>query len=313
MSGGPTPDIASGSSGARPIGPARPMSVEAMRSAVIAVRAGLFDGMPEADESPLSHAAHPKVATLSPRNFGAPAVVVLAAHAGAGASSVALAVAEALSGHRHVQLVEYAGPFRSGLDTASSSELGCDEAGWRRGRRGLIDLARLETDRASADDFPLPPPTGSAAPPGERVLVIDAGWPAISMLSGSGWGSALRGATQLVVVSRVTVPAVRQTEHVLRALEVPAVLACVGARRWPGMVTANCGPALRAARASGRVVTVPVDRRLSISGLTPDPLPRLVAAAGRALADLLTPVPPLPPDPSVTPVQELADVAGAAR
>jgi hypothetical protein len=290
------------------------MSVEAMRSAVIAVRAGAFDGLAAANDVVAQVAAtRPTVPLLSIGDLGAPAVVVLPAHAGAGASTVALAVAEALSGHREVQLAEYADPCRSGLDTASSSELGVDESGWRRGRRGRIDLARLAVDRPSGDDLPLPSPAWRGGVADDRVLVIDAGWPGMSMLSGAGWTKALLGAAHLVVVSRVTVPAVRQIEHVLSVFEVPAVVACVGSGRWPGMVTASCGPALRAARAAGRVVAVPVDRRLAIAGLTPDPLPRSVAAAGRVLAGLLTVDSPVVPDPAVTALQELADVAGAAR
>lgn len=312
MTAGPTPHAAARSGGVLPGGSARPMSVEAMRSAVIAIRGGAFDGVPATDGAPLPLTAPAAVPHLLAGDCGVPAVVVLATHAGAGASTVALAVAEALSGHRQVQLVEYADPRRSGLDTASSRELGLDESGWRRGRRGRIDVARLAVDHQSADCFPLPPPAGTGASDGDRVLVIDAGWPVISMMSGSGWASALPGVAHLVVVSRVTVPAVRQTEHVLGSLEVPAVLACVGAGRWPGMVIASCGPALRAARASGRVVTVPIDRRLAITGLTPDPLPKSVAAAGRTLAAELTLDRSLP-GPSVTAPKELADVAGAER
>ena len=314
MSGGSTPFTPLPSGGVLSRGTARPMSVEAMRSAVIAVRAGAFDGLAAAHDVVAQVAAtHPTVPPPSIGDLGGPAVVVLPAHAGAGASTVALSVAEALSGYRPVQLVEYADAHRSGLAAASSSELGVDESGWHRGRRNHIDLARLATDRRSVDTLPPPPSAGTDVSAGDGLLVIDVGWPVTGMLSGPGWTTALQGGTQLVVVSRVTVPAVRQTEHVLGMLEVPAVVACVGSGRWPGMVTASCGPALRAARAAGRVVPVPVDRRLAIAGLTPDPLPRPVAAAGRALARLLALDPSGVPTPPVTPLLELADVAGAAR
>ncbi len=313
MSGGSTPFTSLPSGGVLSRGPVRPMSVEAMRSAVIAVRAGAFDGAPAANDVVAWVAAtRPTVPPPSIGDLGGPAVVVLPAHAGAGASIVALSVAEALSGYRPVQLVEFADPHRSGLAAASSSELGVDESGWQRGRRNRIDLAR-PADRRSVDTLPPPPSVGTEPSEGDGLLVIDVGWPVAEMLSGSGWTRALQGGAQLVVVSRVTVPAVRQTEHVLGVLEVPAVVACVGSGRWPGMVTASCGPALRAARAAGRVVPVPVDRRLAIAGLTPDPLPRPVAAAGRALARLLALDPSAVPDPSVTPLRELADVSGAAR
>lgn len=313
MSGAPTPNGAGRSSTLLVRGQARPMSVEALRSAVIALRAGAFDGLPTANAAVLqATAAWPTPSFPSPDLFGRPAVLVLAAHAGAGASTVALAVAEALSGHQQVQLVEYADPCRSGFDAASSRELGVDESGWRRGRRGAVDLARLAKQSSSDHDFPMPPSPGTEASTGERLLVIDAGLPAMPMLSGSRWVTALKSGSQVVVVTRMTVPALRQTEHMMSALEAPALLACVGSNHWPRVVTASCGPALRAARASGRVVTVPVDRRLAVSGLTPDPLPRPVAAAGRELADLLT-LEPVAPGPSVVPSKELADVAVAAR
>jgi len=121
------------------------------------------------------------------------------------------------------------------------------------------------------------------------------------MLSQSAWLPAVMGSAELVVVSRLTVPGVRQTEHVLTALGVPAVVAAVGSGRWPGEVSASCGPALKAARDAGRVVMVPVDRRLEISGLTADTLPKTVAAAGRALAAQLSPERPVLPGMSVTP------------
>ncbi|TQN44068.1 hypothetical protein FHU33_3550 [Blastococcus colisei] len=314
MTGGSTPCTPLPSGGVLSRGPVRPMSVEAMRSAVIAVRAGAFDGAPAATDVVAQVAAtRPTVPPPSIGDLDRAAVVVLPAHAGAGASTVALAVAEGLSAYRPVQLVEYADPHRSGLAAASSSELGVDESGWHRGRRNRIDLARRATDRRSVDELSAPPSAGTDPSEGDGLLVIDVGWPVAEMLSGSGWTRALQGGARLVVVCRVTVPAVRQTEHVLGVLEVPAVVACVGSGRWPGMVAASCGPALRAARAAGRVVPVPVDRRLAIAGLTPDPLPRPVAAAGRALASLLALDPSAVPDPPVTPLRECADVPGVAR
>jgi len=109
------------------------------------------------------------------------------------------------------------------------------------------------------------------------------------------------GSAELVVVTRLTVPGVRQTEHLLATLRVPAVLAVVGSGRWPGEVTASCGPAIRAAREAGRAVMVPVDRRLEISGLIADPLPKPVSAAGKSLAAHLSPEQPVLPGMSVTP------------
>lgn len=277
------------------------MSIASMQAAVIAIRAGVFDAVPDGERA--AAAVPPPARSQSNHDaaveLGGPAVVVLAAHPGAGASTVALAVAEALAGRWRVQLVEYADPRRSGLGAASSRELGVDAGGWRRGRRGAVNLARLTETRPSIEDFPLPP-NADDTPDGDRLLVVDAGWPVAPTLPGSGWLPTLLGTAQLVVVTRVTVPGVRQTEHLLTALGVPAVVATVGSGRWPGVVAASCGPALRAARTAGRTVMVPTVRRLEIAGLTADPLPKPVAVAGKALAALLSPDQPVLTGLSVT-------------
>jgi len=208
-----------------------------------------------------------------------------------------LAVAEALAaGGVPTRLVDCADPARSGLAAATTTELGVDEVGWRRGRRespgAVVHVDRLAGPVPGIDHTPPPPrpPTGTGA---ERV-VVDVGWPARHVLGGRGWVAGLVGAGRLVLVCRATVPGLRQTEHLLTGIAGiagvagrPVVIAAVGPSRWPGAVRAGCGPALRAARAAGLVVGVPADRRLESLGLTADALPKPVAAAGRQLAALL--------------------------
>jgi hypothetical protein len=83
-------------------------------------------------------------------------VRVIAGHSGAGASTAALAIADAAAGGgRSVHLVEAAHPSRSGLVAATSAELGLDETGaWRRGTRGQpalvghVTIVRRAADRA---------------------------------------------------------------------------------------------------------------------------------------------------------------------
>jgi len=282
---------------------ARPMTVAAMRAAVVAIRAGIFDDASDLSDIDLAGAVPASHSALAPpqrpdrprlpwagTNAGGPVVLAVAGHAGAGASTVAVAVAEGLVESRRVQLVDYAQPTRSGLAAASTIELGDDGTGWRRGRRDRLDVVRLARPFADGE-FPPPPQTDA-----DGLLVVDAGWPLTQALLDAP-GSLLRVAIA-VVVTRVTVPAVRQTEHVLAAVDGEPVIAAVGPARWPRAVVGSCGPRLLRLRSRGRVVRVPVDRRLEIAGLTGDRLPKPVAAAGRSLAAFLVPAgPPQSPTP----------------
>jgi hypothetical protein len=268
------------------------MTVESMRAAVIAIRAGIFDDVNEPDavwRDQASGAAAPVTASrpdassiqCAAFDYRHPVVLVVAGHAGAGASTVALAVAEGLAEARRVLLVDYAEPLRSGLVAAPAIEMGTDGA-WRRGRRNRLDVVRLT--RHPADGVLPPPPETDDAEP---LRVVDAGWSLTCALLDPP-GSVVGGA-MVVVVTRVTVPAVRQTEQVLAALDGEAAVAAVGPARWPRLVEVSCGPRLGELRSRGQVIPVPVDRRLQIAGLTGDRLPKPVAAAGRSLAALLVP------------------------
>ncbi|MGX5653230.1 hypothetical protein ACWKWC_00455 [Geodermatophilus nigrescens] len=269
------------------------MTVPAMRAAVVAIRAGLFDDVTDDVLAHENRAFGPAV----PSSAGQPdrshvpwmrasvgrAVLVVAGHAGAGASTVALALAEELAEGRRVQLVDYSEPVRSGLPAAPTIELGTDRAGWRCGRRGRLDVVRLA--RRPADGALPPLPEADA----DATVVVDLGWSTTCALLDS---PGLLVGCALVVVTRVTVPAVRQTEQVLAAVGAEAAVAAVGRARWPRLVEASCGPRLREVRSTGQVVPVPFDQRLQIAGLTGDRLPKSVAAAGRALAELVMPAAP---------------------
>ena len=270
-----------------------PMTIPAMRAAVIALRTGLFDQADETDYAVTNGFCAASVRGASPWSggphvpwsdlevVGAP-VAVLAGHAGAGASTTALALATALAEQAQVRLVEYAEPARSGLVAASTLELGMEDACWRRGRRGRLDVFRLA--RRPADGL-LPPPPGTKHALG--LMVVDAGWSLTAALLDS--QVRFIAAQPALVATRVTVPAIRQTEHLLAAIDGDVVIAAVGPARWPRIVEASCGPRLKDLRSRGRVIPIPVDRRLAKTGLTGDPLPKKVAAAGRTLAALLLP------------------------
>ncbi|RBY78601.1 hypothetical protein DQ239_08655 [Blastococcus sp. TF02-09] len=205
-------------------------------------------------------------------------IKIVAAHAGAGASTVALAISDAAAADgQRIHLVDTAHPFRSGLVAAASEELGTDVTGaWRRGLRAGVTIDRRATDTASGD-WPVPPVSDS--PP---LTVVDVGLAAPQNLT------RLAGRSRAVVVCRPTVPGVRLTEQLLEQLGTRSVVvAAVGPRRWSGEVTGSLGPRLLALRAAGRVVPVPMDRRLQVTGPTSPPLPKPLRGAGRALLELL--------------------------
>ena len=206
-------------------------------------------------------------------------VAVLAAHAGAGASTVALALGDAeAADDRPVHLIDTVHPARSGLVAAASEELGTDVTGaWRRGLRNGLTIDRRAADLAPAN-WPVPP-VGD----GPAVTVVDLGLAVPENLARLAADRA-----RLVVVCRSTVPGVRLAEQLLGQLAPqPAAIAAIGPSRWPGEVTASLGPRLRALRAAGRVVPVPMDRRLEITGPNSSPLPKSVRSAGRQLLELL--------------------------
>lgn len=211
-------------------------------------------------------------------------VRVLAGHSGAGASTIALAIADAAaSAGRPSQLIETAPASRSGLVSAASRELDVDATGaWRRGTRPHPATAvDVTIDRRTEDRQPTAWPSTDSTLPGELLVTVDLG-----MVAGDALGRAAGGPT--VVACRATIPGIRLTEQLLNRLDdSTVVVALLGGRRWPGEVTSSCGPRLNALRAAGRVVTVPIDGHLAITGPTHAPLPKAVLTAGRELLGLL--------------------------
>ena len=90
-----------------------------------------------------------------------------------------------------------------------------------------------------------------------------------------------------------TLPWLRRLETVLAGLDTStdATVAVVGPsrRRWPKALSFSVGPLARELDAAGRLVAVPLDRRLALHGLDSAPLPPRVLAAGAVLADLAVP------------------------
>lgn len=273
-------------------------SLEELQAAAAAARRGDFalhrpaiaaaTSAPVVDAPRLPAPASPAPSDTSSWRPRGPVVAVVAGHSGAGASTVAVTLAEALAaGGTSVRIVEVADASRSGLAGATTAELGEDGSGWRRGRRGDIHVDRLAFRAAAIEQVPAPAP----APHPDELLVLDIGWPARDALAARGWVATALATSSLLLVCRPTVPGIRQTEYLLAELaeQAPAsvTVASVGPARWPGAATASAGPQLRAARESGRVITVPIDRRVETDGVSAEALPKALAAAGKALAAAL--------------------------
>jgi hypothetical protein len=208
-------------------------------------------------------------------------VMVVGCHGGAGASTLALAVAQAaLESGRSARLLDCASPRRSGLLTAVDAELGLDGSGWRRGRRARLPIERVCDALASATDVPAPP---QQPPGGVEFTVVDAGWGAADVLTGDSWLAQEAGSAVVVLVARATIPALRQLEHGLATCPGDPFVAVLGPTRWARSVHATAGRLLDTAQAAGRVVRVPLDRHLSATGITCAPLPKAVVQAGRQI------------------------------
>ena len=229
---------------------------------------------------------HPVLSTVKPSSgpdaLGPPTgtawLAVVGAHRGAGASTVALATADAAAAAgRTVHLVSCALPLQCGLVGVPDIELGVDDSGaWRRGRRGnavLIDRSSGQhRDTARWPLLPFEP----------DLTIVDA-----CDLSWVRAASAHARPLAVVLVCRQTVPGVQHAESALgelAATSLPVLLATIGPRRTPGSVYSATGPLLlELRRTADRAVTVPLDRHLSLTGPSSGPLPRPVTAAGRAL------------------------------
>jgi hypothetical protein len=255
---------------------AAPVTVAELQAALRAVWAGQFrTGVGRAATRTRPPHREP-VGTLSGR-----VVMVVGCHGGAGASTVALAVAEAAGeSGGPARLLDCASPERSGLTTAVDAELGVDGSGWRQGRRARLPIERVVDALASATDVPAPrdEPLGQV-----EVTVVDSGWGAPDLLTGDSWLAQVAESAAVVLVARATIPALRQLEQALATCPGNPVVAVRGPTRWGRSVRATAGPLLKAAENAGRVVRVPSDRHLSATGITSAQLPRAVREAGRQI------------------------------
>lgn len=168
-------------------GPARP-SVLALRSAISVGHQG--------------HATH--------------LIRVRGASAGAGATTIALAIADALrmGGHR-CRLVDAAPPDSSGLQNVADIEFGV-ERGWRIGACGDLRIERLETPAEIPTDVP-----DLLEHPAAAYAVLDVGWTHRELQAHpTAWVGAAP-ATAEVIVGRATPRGLWQLERTLDCIHGP--------------------------------------------------------------------------------------------
>ena len=203
-------------------------------------------------------------------------VLVCGAAPAVGTSTVALALASEVPGEARV--VECCTPAASGLAAASSAELGEAADGWVRSERDGVRIERRRDRVSSAKLLPVPIAAAAAG-----WTFLDCSWDVDALLAGGGWLAAQATVSPaVVVVSRATVPGLRRLDTAVGLLgnqRVVAVVVGVG-RRWPRVVEQSASLAVRRLMAADRVVSVPAEASLALTGLTPDPLPAAVVAAG---------------------------------
>jgi len=242
-------------------------SVAELREAWRAIEAGEFA------PGPRSTCATPRTATVWTPALGERVVAVVGCAGGVGTSTVALALATTAGVPARV--VECCPPLASGFSAAANAELGT-EGPWRRGSRGAVLL-----ERPTGTDANVPVENESSV----EWTFVDTNWTTVSG-PGAGWlGSALRALDDIVLVTNATVPGIRRLESCAELLGRDALGVVVGptAKRWPRQVK------VAAAGIPARVhlTDFPLDPRLQVTGLTPDPLPApLLKAAQHVLAHL---------------------------
>ncbi len=224
-------------------------------------------------------------------------IAVVGAHGGAGTSTVALALADAAAASGYpVHLVSCNAPTECGLLGAASVELGVDRGGgWRTGRRGAgITLDRPVAAPDHATRWPIGP---AGVDDSDLLTVVDAEAGAARA------PRVLATAAAVLLVYRVSVRGVQQTEQLLAALlqaardpaggdRRPVVLAAAlgpdrWSGRWPGPVRSATGPLLRQLQTDKQLVAVPLHRHLASYGPTGSALPRAVTRAGALAMRLL--------------------------
>jgi hypothetical protein len=196
---------------------------------------------------------------------GPPRVAVRSAHPGAGGTTVALSIFDALGQYGELQrtLIDLVGGPRSGLAGATEIETESAISGWRRGLRLGAQVLRPAQER-----FGLPPEVGGK-------VIIDS--------------SDSVSAASVVVVCRATLPSLQLADVLIGSGTLVAHLAIAGARTWPKELRRALPDRVAAMDADDAITFFPAVRRLEIFGLDHEPMPRELMSAGARVAEHVWP------------------------
>jgi len=260
------------------------VSVNELKAAWNAVQAGRFRIGGGATRDLRAPASQPAGKAWEP-GPGERVLPVIGCAGSCGASTISLALAGAAA--LPARVVECSSVTASGLAAASTAELGLHESGWTRGIRDGVLLERASDVLVSIQEVPTP-----SAP--DRIIgltVLDVGWEIGQVAATPAWlGGQVRGADLVVLVTTATVPGLRRLEGALDLLAGTSTCAAViGPKRkkWSRPVACSAGPRTRGLEAAGRLVDVPEDRALAITGLDATPLPASLLQAAATLLRLL--------------------------
>jgi hypothetical protein len=265
--------------------PSRPVGVDELKRAWHALNAGEFRTGPGAGKGPRGRGAAAED-NWSPID-GEHTIAVLGSAGSVGASTLALATG--LAAPAPVRVIECCSVTASGLAAASTAELGLHPRDWRQGKRDHVLLERASQVLAGVDE--VPPPT--EAQNETQLTILDIGWETGQLLATDCWlAGAVRAADQIVLVTTITVPAMRRAGVAMDLLArywqpEQITLAIRGPRRkkWPRGLEHAGGPTVRRALDADRCVEIPEDRELAVNGPDSRPVPAPLISAARRLLE----------------------------
>lgn len=248
------------------------VSVDELQRAWSAVTAGQFRVTP----------GEPRRMVTSQRWKPAEPVIAVAGASGrVGASTVALALATAAD--MPARVVECCSMHLTGFASATTAELGEDDAGWRRGNRGPVVIERASTSFDHPGQLPVPSPTPSA------LTIVDIGWDLTQIRRADTWLGPVLDEAPLVLATVATVPGMRAFDTALRAADHPDAVWCavVGPpyKKWPRSVRLARTPVIDAVNDRGRLLAIPTINTIAIDGITAQALPDALVSACRPILD----------------------------